>query len=413
MRVFFLRGAGVVRPSFRDARFALLVAGEGVNSVGGWASAVVLWGFTAYRFGAGADAVAMTIVCWAAPPALLSPLLGVYIDRVGPKAALIAGYCGAAGAAVGMAAAGSLAGLDIAAVGYGIARALAGPAASALPPRIVAGDDLLAANALLGSASQAGQVAGPLAASAVLALSGFPAAFFVDAASYLVGAAVVAPLPAGPAQLSGRAQPSGSAPASRPRGWARELAEGLALISRNRGLRLVATLSAGVAFTSGAFLVVEPLYARHVLNRPASQFALFEAAIGIGAIVTGLALPVIRRRVPAPRSPGRLLAAGAISCGLAAALFTGTPWVPVAYLGAFAWGVGDTVFYAAAATTLQRLAPAGALGRVSGMISTAESTTESISMPVAGALVAVAGLRPGALVLAAVAAGAGAAWLLG
>jgi hypothetical protein len=168
----------------------------------------------------------------------------------------------------------------------------------------------------------------------------------------------------------------------------------------------------GVIFTSGAFLVIEPLYARHVLNRPASQFALFEAAIGIAAIVTGLALPVIRRRVPAPRSAPRLLAAFAIGCGLAAALFTGTPWVPVAYLGAFGWGVGGTMFYAAAATTLRRLAPAGALGRVSGMISTAESTTESISMPVAGALVAVAGLRPGALVLAAVAA-AGAACLRG
>jgi MFS family permease len=168
----------------------------------------------------------------------------------------------------------------------------------------------------------------------------------------------------------------------------------------------------GVNFTSGAFLVIEPLYARHVVNRPSSQFALFQAATGIGAIATGLVLPVVRRRVPGSRSTARLLAAGAISCGLAAALLTGTPWVPVAYLGAFAWGVGGTVFYAAAATTLQRLAPAGALGRVAGVISTAESTTESISMPVAGALVAVAGLRPGALFLAAAAAAAGAACLL-
>jgi hypothetical protein len=61
---------------------------------------------------------------------------------------------------------------------------------------------------------------------------------------------------------------------------------------------------------------------------------------------------------------------------------------------------------------LQRRAPAGKLGRVSGVISTAESTTESVSMPAAGALVAVAGLRPGAFVLAAVAVAAGAACLL-
>jgi hypothetical protein len=54
-------------------------------------------------------------------------------------------------------------------------------------------------------------------------------------------------------------------------------------------------------------------------------------------------------------------AAGAISYGLAAAMLTGTPWIPIAYLGAFVWGVGGTVFYAAAATTLQRLAPAKTL----------------------------------------------------
>jgi hypothetical protein len=94
-------------------------------------------------------------------------------------------------------------------------------------------------------------------------------------------------------------------------------------------------------------------------------------------------------------------------------LFTGTPWVPVAYLGAFAWGTGGTVFYTVAATTLQRLAPPGTLGRAAGVISAAESAAESGSMPVAGVLVAVAGLRPGALVLAAVAVAAGAACVLG
>lgn len=46
------------------------------------------------------------------------------------------------------------------------------------------------------------------------------------------------------------------------------------------------------------------------------------------------------------------------------------------------------------------------------MIST-ESTTENLSMPVAGALVAVVGLRPGALLLAVVAVAARAVCLLG
>jgi len=391
----------VVRPSFRDPRFGLLVAGETVNSIGGWASAIVLWGFAAYRFNAGPDAVAVTIVCWAAPPAVLSPLMGVYIDRTGPRAALVAGYCGAACAALGMAAAGSLAGLDIAAAGYGTARALAGPAGSALPPRIVADDDLLAANALLGSAASAGQVIGPLAASAALALSGFPAAFILDAASYLAGAAVVAPLPLRPAL-----RPAGRA--GRP-GWRRELSEGISLVARGRTVRLVVLLSAAFTFTSASFLVVEPLYARHVLHRPPSQFALFEAAAGTGAILTGLAISRVRARLAGQT----VVAASAAGYGLAACLFTGTASVPVAYAGAFLWGVAGSVFGAVSLTTLQLAAPVHAHGRVMSVTATLQSWVETLALPLGGVTLAAAGVRAGALILAGVTVAAGLSGLAG
>ncbi|MFY9928649.1 MAG: hypothetical protein WAK82_11655, partial [Streptosporangiaceae bacterium] len=192
----------------------------------------------------------------------------------------------------------------------------------------------------------------------------------------------------------------------------RQATAGAVTVARDPGLRRVTLARIGVIFTSGAFLVIEPLYARHVLSRPPSQFALFEAAIGVGAIVTGLALPVIRRRLPVTRPALEVMAAGAMSYGLTAALFTGTPWIPVAYIGAFAWGASGTVFYTVAATTLQRLAPARTLGQVAGVISTAESTIENLSMPLAGVLLAATGIRAGALVLAAAAVAAGAGCLL-
>ena len=394
MRVFCWRpGRDPVRPSLRDPWFGLLVAGQTVNSIGGWASAIVLWGFAAYRFDASPYAVSLSIVCWAAPPALLSPLMGVYVDRVGPRTALVAGYCGAAGAALGMAAAGSLAELDIAAIVYGSARALSGPAAGALPPRLVAADDLLAANALLGAAGSAGQVAGPLAASVALALSGFPAAFILDAATYLVGAAVVAALPLQP-------PPPAEGPAeAKHAGWLRELAEGIGLAARLRDVRLVLAVSVAVNLTSASFLVVEPLYARQVLHRPPSQFALFEAAAGIGSILTGLVVSRTRARLARPRI---LMASGACY-GLAAALFTGTTWVPVAYVGAFAWGVAGSVFGAVAVTTLQQVAPAHSHGRVLSVAATLQSWVETLALPLGGLTLAALGVRAGALALASVA----------
>jgi len=384
-----------VLPSFTDPRFAFLLAGQAVNSIGSWASAIALWGFAAYRFDASPVAVSVTIVCWAAPSAVLSPLLGVYVDRLGPKRALVAGYLAAAGASLGLAlAAGSLATLDVLAVAYGTTRALTGPAASALPPRVVAPGDLLAANSLLGGAATAGQVVGPLAASTALAVSGFGAAFVVDAVTYLIGAAVVAPLP-----LRHELGPAATSRGS----WSTELIDGLAAVARDRALRLVVRVSAGVALTSGAYLVVEPLYARQVLHRPPSQFALFEAAAGAGSILASLALPRLRDRLG-----GQALAASAVGYGLAACMFTGTVWVPVAYAGAAAWGIAGAVFGTVAVTSLQRLAPAGMHGRVMGVAATVQSAADTIGLPLAGAVVAVLGVRGGAVALAAVAVAAGA-----
>jgi MFS family permease len=406
-----------VRPSLRDPRFAFLLAGQSANWVGSWAAAIVLWGFAAYQFGAGPEAISVTALCWSGPPMVLTAFTGGLTDRFGPRVMLVAGYLCSAVTSLGMATAGSLTILDVMAAASGAARSLCSPASSALPARVVKPGDLLAANSLLGVSSAIGQVAGPLAASVLMATTGFRVAFAADAATYLVGALVVVPLPLLPRPGEpGEARAVAAGRAACRVAWLRPAVAGAAAVARDPMLRRVALTRLGVIFTSGAFLVVEPLYARHALGRPPSQFALFEAAIGIGAIVTGLALPVIRRRLPAACSaawPGaRLLAAGAISYGLAAALFTVTPWVPVAYFGAFAWGACGTVFYTVAATTLQRLAPAGTLGRAAGVIATAESAVETGSMPAAGALVAVAGLRPGAFALAAVAVAAGAACLL-
>lgn len=382
-----------VRPTFRDRRFAALVVAEAVNSIGSWASAIALWGFAAYRFDAGPGQVSLLIICWSVPVAVLSPPLGVVVDRLGARRALIVAYLSGAGAALGMAAAGSLLALDVLAVLAGCSRALAGPASGALPPQIVAPDDLLAANSLLGGASQFGQVLGPLVASAALALSGFRAAFLIDAATFAVGVAALLPLP--------RRRPAAEVRAR----WSRELADGFRLVAHEKSLQLLLLVGAAVSFTSGAFLVVEPLYARDVLHRPPSQFALFEAAAGVGAILTGFVLP---RAQPALERRWTLGLA-TIAYGLTACLFVGTAWVAVAYSGAFLWGVSGMVFGVVALTAIQRLAAVETHGRILALDSAVGSIAETAGLAVAGAAVALLGVRPGALMLAAVTIVAGSA----
>jgi len=376
-----------LQASFRSPRFLLLLVGETVNSVGSWASAIAIWGFAAYRFHAGPHQVALLIACWAAPAALLGPLAGVHIDRLGARGALVLGYAASAAAAVTMASSSSVTGLDWAALAYGACRAITGPAADALPPRVVRPRDLLTANSLLGAAATAGQVLGPLAAGVTLAIAGFRAAFVVDALTYLIGAGVVGLLPviivASPERRS----------------WRVELGDGLRFAVRHPAVRTVLAVSSAVSLTSGSFLVVEPLYAHLVLHRPPSQFALFEAAAGVGGVLTGLVIPKLGTRL----TGRRVFPLAAVVYGLAAAAFIGTTSVPVAYTGALCWGVAAAVFSAVGLTALQRLSPAHSHGRVMALRSALNSGADTAGLPLAAIIIGALGVRVGALALAAVA----------
>lgn len=78
------------------------------------------------------------------------------------------------------------------------------------------------------------------------------------------------------------------------------------------------------------------------------------------------------------------MAAAATGYGLAACLFTGTTWMPVAYTGAFLWGAAGSVLGAVAVTTLQEVTPIHAHGRIMSISATLQSWTETIGLPLGG-----------------------------
>ncbi|MHB8452417.1 MAG: MFS transporter [Mycobacteriales bacterium] len=150
---------GRAEPSFRPGCRPLVV-GQAVNAVGSWAAAIAIWGFAAHRFHPGRLGVAALTLCWAAPPAMFAPFLGVPIDRVGPRRALLVGYLAAAISALTKGSATFLGQLDLLAIGYGLCRAVNSPAAAALPPSLVGEEQLVSANAVLSGATSSVQVLG-------------------------------------------------------------------------------------------------------------------------------------------------------------------------------------------------------------------------------------------------------------
>ncbi len=326
-------------------------------------------------------------LAWALPSTVVGPLTGVPIDRYGAKRVLLGAYVVGVGAAVGLSFTTTFSQLIGVGVVLGVVKAFAQPAADSLPPRLVDDADLLAANALLGASSESAIVFGPLVAGLAIAAWGLRGAFLVDAATYLVGMAVVAPL---------RLRPRESPPVPAGTGWravAAEVREGLALVAKVPVLRFTMAMSALVFVTWSTFVVVEPIYVRDVLGRPASFFALLQTVFGVGLVGMGLALPRLGDRVAGPRA----LAASVLLSGVTAALYVGTRLPAVAMFGVFLWGIDVAFFSAPSRTLLQRHSPPAAHGRVLSLYRTSHSAADVVALPLAGLAAGLVGVQATAL----------------
>jgi MFS family permease len=348
-----------MRILLRDRRFVVLTAGHALNGIGSWAALIAIWGYAAYHFELRPAQLGLLTLAWGLPPVLLGPLAGVVIDRIGPRrVAVIADLCNAA-VAVAMIAAGDVTTLLSLTVLHGIGKAFAGPAYAALPARAVAQERLFDANALFTAAADLALVLGPVVAAVVIAASGPGAAFAVDAATYVVGAAATLPL---------RLRKVVPAQATRAGAWA-ELREGLRVAGTSPGTKNLFTLGFALWLSFGTFLVLEPVFVRDVLAQPVTTFALLQTAFGIGLVGAGMALPKLRRHLESAASMGFVI----LVAGLAATAYAATPVLAVTFSASFAWGVTVALFSAPARTLLLQHTRSDAHGRVLGAWQAANS----------------------------------------
>ncbi len=283
----------------RTRGFPLLLAGEVVNATGNWIAIVAIWGFASFKFDAGAGDLALLFVVLSLPGAVLGPLLGVPIDRLGPKRTLLIANLLGVVDAIALTQAKSYLQIVLLALPLGLIEAMASASLDAIPPRLVPDQQLVTANALLGGAQDVAIVIGPIAAAVVNAQWGLTGAFLADAATFAVGALVALTINVGPAER----------PEARESPW-QELRAGLGLARRNDGLRWTLTAVGSVYLLWALFGLLEPLYVRDVLGESDTTFALFQTMYGVGLVVTGLALAKIGDRIalsPLRRHRGRAL----------------------------------------------------------------------------------------------------------
>ena len=241
----------------------------------------------------------------------------------------------------------------VAGVLLGISTAFEMPAASARTPELVERSQLGAAIAVDRSIFHATRLAGPAIGGWLIGWLGTASAFYANAASFL--ALIAALLTLHP----------------RPRGTAEEEAmrqtgmkEGFDYVRRDRPtLAMISLLATVTTCISPFFMVLMPLYSRHVLHVNAQSHGLLMASSGIGAFAGSIWLLTISSE----KRSAYLRCGVAVICACMLGLaFAQHLWQACASM--IVLTLGSSTVFGLANTIVQERAPDAIRGRVSAIM---------------------------------------------
>jgi MFS family permease len=290
-------------------------------------------------------------------PRFLGPVAGIVADRVDQRGLMIA--CDLGNAAI-------FAAIALLSPPFPVLLALAGasscldtlfaPAGRSALPAIVGRNDLLQANALLGTSFNLQLALGPVIGGALVAGLGTRGAFAANVVSFVLSAAITTRLP----ELR-------SVEDKERRGFLATGIEGLRYAWSTPAVRaIVVALFLAVAFAAMDNVALVFLV-RETLDGSPLAFGLLTAAFGVGMIAAsgGLSLRLI------PLSAGTIFLAGWFFSGIGILLTGLAPVLLVAGLGQLIAGCGNGGENIGAETLIQRTVPRAMLGRTFGVVSTA------------------------------------------
>jgi MFS family permease len=284
------------------------------------------------------------------------------------------------------------------------------PAKGAILPRIVASDDLVAANSALWVGETFADIGGYVLAGLFVALLGsqLPLAFWVDSVTYVGSALLIASIAVAPlvrslsarearnAEAAAADAPAdrGSGAGEQEPGFFEELKEGWRFL-RGEPVLLANTLQATFGqFMIGILLALMPVYARDVIHGSTFDgtaiYSFMEGAIGAGNLLGGFLIGLIGSRL----ALGRMVIVGYVATGLtvAALALTGNLYVAVGL--SFGTGVGNLAFVIPSQTLMQRRTPPELMGRVLGFRFSLVFGSMTIAMGLGGILGEAFGAAP-------------------
>ena len=271
--------------------------------------------------------------------------------------------------------------LILLALAIGTVNAVDMPVRQSFAVEMVGREDIGNAVALNSAMFNGARIVGPAVAGLVIGAVGVPAAFVIDAISFL--AVIIALAAMRDSELHPAAR------IARPESFAgvmTQLREGLHYV-RITPVVLLAVVVVGLVSTVGMnFSVIMPPYAEGVLDSGATGYGFLMAASGVGSLLAALWLAF------GGSARVRRIAWGAIVLGLGEIALGASSTYVVSLVLMVAVGFGAILMSATANTTMQLAVPDGLRGRVMSVYTTIFAGSTPVGGPLMGGLASAFGV---------------------
>jgi MFS family permease len=337
-------------------------------------------------FGTGA-ALGTYYVIRQLPPALVSPVAGVFIDRLDRRRLAAGGLVLSSAAAVGLYYSNSMS-LVLAFVFLGALGAVVyGPSLKGMLPEVVEKEHLLQANSVQSGTESVARLAAPVVSAAVLSIAGTSGALLGSACSYLLAAGTVFHVSVAGMQAAGSGGASGLTDGVRD-AW-KELLEGVRYLATERALLPV---TAAVTLVMFADTSVSPLFTillnKH-LKVPPEFIGFLSSGYGAGLLIGAVLGPFLAK---ATGESGLVpLGAGLIGIQMLAYSRIQAFWLTLPLQ--LMCGTGFALLLNGATTSFQIIAPRRLIGRAFSASAALGSAATIIAARAGGAVADSLGVR--------------------
>lgn len=362
----------------RAPAFRLLFLATAGSATGTYLAAIVLSVSIFDRTGSGRW-LAVLLIADFLPIVLIGLTLGPLIDRLSRRRLMIVADLVRAAVFCTLPFVGSPAVIVALAGVTGVATGFFRPAVYAGLPNLVDDDDLTEANSLFASVENLAWMIGPVIGGAILAAQGTDLAYWINAVTFVVSAALVARIPARELQSE----------ESLSRGHWRDVRDGMSLVRTSKALVTVLVVWNIVLLGNAAVNVPEVVFAKESLGAGNLGLGILVGATGAGLTLGSLSAPMamgaigLRRAYP--------LGIALMAVGYGAASMAPSIWVAAVCAGVATFGNGFALI--CNQLLVQRGAPDAMRGRALAVLFSTFYATLGVGMAAAGILTDVVGGR--------------------